>query len=260
VKFVNESILSFHIETYIKEALQKKTHPIPENYSNIRKEDQVIYKEQSLNFGDLFVQETQKLSPEHEENVVHKIPDLEYVGVFSGTYILFQNEEGLYLMDQHAAAERIRYEHYYKALAKPNHAIKHLLIPRDIHLTKEDLSTVESNKNQFKAFGFIVNEMNQIEGLPLWLLDSEMDLAIENMVSMLSEKNRIDLAILRDRLAKDISCKGAIKANKSLSILEINSLLKQLRTCENPYTCPHGRPTLIKLSHYDIERMFKRVV
>jgi DNA mismatch repair protein MutL len=77
---------------------------------------------------------------------------------------------------------------------------------------------------------------------------------------MLEENNHIDLQKLRDTLAKDISCKGAIKANKALSILEIEALMKQLQVCENPYHCPHGRPTIVKLTHYDIERMFKRVV
>ena len=155
---------------------------------------------------------------------------------------------------------RIRYEHYFKALANPNPAIKHLLFPREIQLTKEDLETVQEHKEIFKKYGFIINDHIEIEGLPVWLLNHEIDLAIEAMVTMLTEKKEINLSILRDRLAKDISCKGAIKANKSLSLLEINSLLIQLRACENPYTCPHGRPTLIKLTNYEIERMFKRVV
>ncbi|PKK97234.1 MAG: hypothetical protein CVV58_02330, partial [Tenericutes bacterium HGW-Tenericutes-3] len=108
--------------------------------------------------------------------------------------------------------------------------------------------------------GFYFNDAIELTGLPVWLNDSEIEIAIEAMISMLSEKNKIDLAILRDRLAKDISCKGAIKANKSLSISEINQIVKNLSLCENPYTCPHGRPTLIKLSHHDVERMFKRIV
>jgi DNA mismatch repair protein MutL len=77
---------------------------------------------------------------------------------------------------------------------------------------------------------------------------------------MLQTKGEIDLGILRDRLAKDISCKGAIKANQHISKAEIDHLLKDLEACDNPYTCPHGRPTFIKITHHDVEKMFKRVV
>jgi DNA mismatch repair protein MutL len=77
---------------------------------------------------------------------------------------------------------------------------------------------------------------------------------------MLQSKGIIDLSMLRDRLAKDISCKGAIKANQHISKMEVDRLLKDLESCENPYTCPHGRPTLIKITHDDVEKMFKRVV
>ena len=119
---------------------------------------------------------------------------------------------------------------------------------------------IEIHQKQMNEYGFFFNNTFELTGLPVWLNDSEIEIAIEAMITMLSEKNKIDLAILRDRLAKDISCKGSIKANKSLSISEINQIVKNLRTCQNPYTCPHGRPTLIKLSHHDIERMFKRIV
>jgi DNA mismatch repair protein MutL len=80
------------------------------------------------------------------------------------------------------------------------------------------------------------------------------------MLTMIAEEKAIDLAKLRDTLAKDMSCKGAIKANKALSLQEIQTLVKNLRNTENPYTCPHGRPTIIKLTNHDVERMFKRVV
>jgi len=260
VKFVNESILAYYIETYVKQALLDKTHPIPETLNTIRKEQKDIYTPLNINFGEKIIDEPK--SPLHlgDDKKSSKLPDLEYVGIFSGTYILFQNQEGLYLMDQHAAAERIRYEHYFQSLANPNKAVKHLLFAHHLELTSDDLLVIQNHLEQLNHFGFYFNEQNDLVSLPIWLNDSEIELAIEAMVSMLVEKETIDLSILRDKLAKDISCKGAIKANKSLSLSEINAIVKNLRTCENPYTCPHGRPTFIKLSHYEIERMFKRVV
>ncbi|MDO9535408.1 MAG: hypothetical protein Q7J85_08775, partial [Bacillota bacterium] len=260
VKFVNESILSYHIETFVKDALLKKTHPIPENIKVIHKNEAETYTPQAMLFGEHYIEEQELPFKEKKEIDMNKIPDMDYVGVFSGTYLLFQNEEGLYLMDQHAAAERIRYEHYFLSLAKPNPAVKNLLITKELSLTKEDKEVIQNHLIEFNSFGFSFNQSLELIALPVWLLDSEIEIAIEQMISMLTEKNKIDLSILRDTLAKDISCKGAIKANKSLSLLEVQALLKKLKACDNPYTCPHGRPTMIKLTHHDIERMFKRVL
>ncbi|MCR3906769.1 MAG: DNA mismatch repair endonuclease MutL [Tenericutes bacterium] len=257
VKFVNESMLSYHIETMIKDALNKKVHQIPEAINRIRKDQDEKYVYQSLQFGEELIQENNE---DNKDNDIQKLPDLDFVGVFSGTYLLFQNEDGLYMMDQHAAAERIRYEHYYHSLANPNQSVKNLLMPRSLDLTKEDIEVISKHMKSFESYGFIFDENYDLTGLPIWMLDTEVDLGIETMGSMLAEKNKIDLAVLRDSLAKDISCKGAIKANKSLNQNEINKIVKDLKQCKNPYTCPHGRPTIIKLSHYDVERMFKRVV
>jgi len=260
VKFVNESILAFHIETYVKQALMEKTHQIPEMIDTIMKPEAETYTPLNFHFGESLVNDAKPIYDSSTNQSAPKIPDMDYVGVFSGTYILFQNHDGLYLMDQHAAAERIRYEHYFDALANPNQSVKHLLFPIQLQLTTEDMDVIKNHQKQMNSFGFFFSDSFELTGLPVWLNDHEIEIAIEAMVSMLVEKNAIDLALLRDRLAKDISCKGAIKANKSLSLSEINQIVKNLRACENPYTCPHGRPTLIKLSHHDIERMFKRIV
>lgn len=261
VKFVNESILSYYIETYVKQALLDNTHQIPETYKNIIKEENEAFTPIHMNFGESMLGESDVTHQDADGiESPKKLPDLEYVGVFSGTYVLFQNQDGLYLMDQHAAAERIRYEHYFTSLAKPNQSVKHLLFTHFLNLTTDDILVLSRYQEILNQYGFYFNENMELVGLPIWLNDSEIDIAVEAMVSMLVEKQFIDLSILRDRLAKDISCKGAIKANKALSLSEINAIVKNLRTCKNPYTCPHGRPTLIKLSHYDIERMFKRVV
>ncbi len=260
VKFVNESILAYHIETYVKQALMEKTHQIPEAINRIMKPEDETYTPLNIHFGESLIDEAKPLYQSNTNENTSKLPDMDYIGVFSGTYILFQNNDGLYLMDQHAAAERIRYEHYFQSLAHPNQTVKHLLFPIQLQLTTEDIEVIKNHQKQMNNYNFYFNEANELTGLPVWLNDSEIEIAIEAMVSMLTEKDTIDLAILRDRLAKDISCKGAIKANKSLSISEINTIVKNLRECKNPYTCPHGRPTLIKLSHHDIERMFMRIV
>jgi DNA mismatch repair protein MutL len=255
VKFVNELIIAFQIEHYIREALEHKTHQITDRYQEIKKVPQETYEVFHLEFEDFKEEDKSKEYDQKEA----KIPSFDYIGIFAGTYLLFQNHEGLFLVDQHAAQERIRYEHYFEKLGNPNSQIRQLLIPHDLNVTTSDLEIINQYIDQFKAYQFIIKE-NQIIGLPTWLREQEIDKAIEEMISQLSEKEMIDLKILRDNLAKDISCKGSIKANNHIGRQEVDILMNDLRLCKNPYYCPHGRPTIIKLTHYDVERMFKRVV
>ncbi len=257
VKLVNETLLAFELEQVIKKALQDKVHPIQENLSDVKKE----FKPLKFERQSLFVEEESVDTFEKVEDVPRpmKLPYLEYIGIFAGTYLLFQNDEGLYLMDQHAAAERIRYEHYYEALGHPVFAIKERLIPYDLTLPHDEIEKLMSFEHVLKEHGFLFNQ-KQLIATPTWLRDDEIDTAIESLFHMLDEHGRISIEKLRDDLAKDVSCKGAIKANHYISRQEVMKILEDLKTCKNPYTCPHGRPTIIKLTHYEIERMFKRVV
>ena len=257
VKFVNELLLAYQIEQYIRDALEQKTHQIPERYEEIKKVKQEAYEVQHLDF-ELNETETNE-QPKHDGIPEQKIPSFDYIGIFSGTYLLFQNKDGLFLVDQHAAQERIRYEHYFEKLGNPKSHQRQLLIPYELDLTRSDLDILEQYQSVFKSFQFeFINQ--KITGLPTWLREKEIDLAIEEMITQLENHGKVDLKLLRDHLAKDISCKGSIKANQYISNQEVEQLMKDLRVCKNPYTCPHGRPTIIKLSHYDVERMFKRVV
>ncbi len=255
VKFANESMLSYQIELFIKDALSKKTHTIQDNVQKIKNQPRETYTPLTVNDFESWIEE-----PRETPLQTGKLPSFDFIGIFGGTYILFQNQEGLFMMDQHAAQERIRYEYYHESLKNPKHIKKGLLFPRPLHVTKEDLEIIKHYQATFESYGFELNKNLDLIALPTWLHDAEIDLAVEGMVSMLQQKGRIDLGTLRDRLAKDISCKGAIKANQNISRMEVDKLLKDLESCENPYTCPHGRPTLIKITHEDVEKMFKRVV
>jgi DNA mismatch repair protein MutL len=252
VKFVNEFVLAFLIEDLIKKSLSSHVQEIETPYQRVMKDE--TYIQESLFIDD------KKINENLMEERLSKIPDMDYIGTFSGTYLLFQNQEGLYLMDQHAAEERIRYEYYMEAFKNPTFAKKHMLFSKPLSLSASELLVLKEEMPKFMPYGFTFDENLRLETIPTWLKDHEIDIAIESMIHMILEKQTIDLSILRDRLAKDISCKGAIKANKPLNMSEINALMERLKKADNPYTCPHGRPTLIKLTHYEIERMFKRVV
>ena len=258
VKFVNEMVLAYHIEGYVKEALLMSRHEIPETLSQIKKyeDKEEIVTPLQMDFQEMFLKEDSVFEPKQEP----KIPDMSFIGIFSGTYLLFQNDEGLYLVDQHAAAERVRYEHYINVLNQPLKARRMMLFSYELKLKDSDFNLMKTHQKELSDVGFIFNDHFELTEVPTWLREEELDLAMEALVTMIEETNRIEIIKLRDALAKDISCKGAIKANKALSIVEVEHLMKELRSCENPYHCPHGRPTMIKLSHYDVERMFKRVV
>lgn len=204
--------------------------------------------------------------PSNEEikEIVRKLPYFEYIGQFSGTYLLFQNEEGLFLVDQHAAQERINYEYYYNVLANPTKESIPLLVPIDIELKKEEALILSANLNKLTEVGFIIESsgINSffIREIPTWIKYDNSDVMIEKIIYYLLERNVFDIALLRDSLAKQISCKASIKANHYISKEEVNKLMNDLNNCQNPFNCPHGRPVFVKFTHYEIEKLFKRVV
>lgn len=192
-------------------------------------------------------------------------PLLDPIGQAHGTYIVAQNEEGLYLIDQHAAHERINYEYYYEQFGKPESASQQLLVPITLEFTPSDAGLLTSRLPilaqagvHLEAFGgnsFIVR------AYPHWLPAGEEQATIEEMAEwVLAEKKSIDLARLREKWSTLCSCKASVKANQNLSKLEMEALLDRLAACGNPFTCPHGRPIIISFSKYELEKMFKRVM
>lgn len=198
-----------------------------------------------------------------EKEKIKKLPYFEYVGQVFGTYLIFQNEKGMYLLDQHAAAERIQYEKNYELLGNPNQPTQELLIPILLSFTKSEAIFIEEHLAEFEKIGFILEPMSDqdyaVRQVPLWAqLDHAKDI-IQSIFALLIENKKVDVIAFRDSIAKQISCKGSIKANHALSKIEIDALIEQLNECKNPYTCPHGRPTIIQFSTTDLEKMFERI-
>lgn len=192
-------------------------------------------------------------------------PQLDPIGQVHGTYIVAQNEEGLFLIDQHAAHERIHYEYYYEQFGKPESASQQLLVPITLEFTPSDAELLTSRLPilaqagvHLEAFGgnsFIVR------AYPHWLPAGEEQAIIEEMTEwVLAEKKSIDLARFREKWSILCSCKASVKANQNLNKLEMEALLDRLAACSIPYTCPHGRPIVISFSKHELEKMFKRVM
>lgn len=220
-----------------------------------KEEPRIILKEESASY------KTSTSEPKTEKT--EKLPHFEYVGQIFGTYLIFQNEEGMYLMDQHAAAERINYEKNYELLGKVNQPTQELLVPILLNFTKSEALFIEEHLAEFEKIGFLLEPMSNqdyvLRQVPLWAkLDNAAEI-IRKIFALLIENKKVDVITFRDSIAKQISCKGSIKANHALSRVEIDSLLEQLNQCKSPYTCPHGRPAIIKFSSTDLEKMFERI-
>lgn len=258
VKMINEYFLADLIERSVRSKINESTYGVISDNKPVFKESEskketYIHEQLDLTFFEEAINEIH--APEAK-----KLPTMDYVGIVGGTYLLFQNEDGLYLMDQHAAAERIRYEYYYEKLSILDNKQKQLLISYELEVTKTELELISKYKKELLELGFNFDSNNHLISAPTWLRDDEFSDAIIYLVTELSLNRTINMADYRDNLAKSISCKGSIKANKHLSRQEIDKLVSDLAKTKFPFTCPHGRPTITLLTHYEIEKMFKRVV
>ncbi len=232
--------------------------------SMTKKEDPV---QTELNF-QVEVKENKKEVSAQEELVVNKEMKslvLYPVGLALGTYIIAENDEGIYMIDQHAAQERVNYERYLHALRKKEVTTTYLLIPITIELSASDFLILKENLSVLTNIGFIIEEFGVntfvVKGHPTWILEDYEEESIRKIIDLvISIQDKFDPVKFNDQMAKTLACKMSIKANMRISHEAQEELLNELVLCDNPYNCPHGRPTIIKFSIYDLERMFKRVM
>ena len=234
-----------------------------------------IVKEDFVNYLDDLVekkkireildkQETVKTSEEKVADKSQKISRLEYIGQYLGTYLIAQNEDGLFIIDQHAAAERVRYENYYQKMESVNIETYQLLIPITLDLSNQEVIALNDQLDLFIPLG-IELEINQIKTIditkvPTWFVEGYERIYTEEIVRYILDGKDIGIMNVKDSLAKSLSCKHSIKANKYINKNEIRKLLHDLENCKNPYTCPHGRPTIIKFTQQEIEKLFLRIM
>ena len=294
IKISNEEYLVGEITKQIKDALQTKIlipkkeieRPKPKayqvnsifdiqdtkleqpktTYRNLLEEFKNMSSE-SIDVEEIEIAEEVKKEIIEEEPIIKvgndKLPYFEYVGQAFGTYLIFQNDKELYLMDQHAAAERVNYEKYYEILGDKNQPVTEMLFPIMISFTKSEVLFLEEHMSEFNELGFILEPMSNqdyvIRQIPLWAnLDNAYDV-IRKVFDLIINSRTVDIIYFRDAIAKQISCKASIKANKALNNEEINTLVNNLRKCKNPYTCPHGRPTIISFKETELQKMFERI-
>ena len=198
-----------------------------------------------------------------EEN--KKLPELYPIGLALGTYIVCQNELGVYLIDQHAAKERINYEIVLYNLSHPNSNVMTPLIPINIELPLNEYLIIKQNIEILNKINIQVEEFGsssfRVISHPTWINKGFEVQTIKHIFEMIvrDEKN-FSLERFIDNVAKMVSCKMSIKGNTRINIEEMESLINDLRKCNNPFNCPHGRPTIIHFTIYELEKMFKRSI
>lgn len=192
------------------------------------------------------------------------LPEMNVVGQFLSTFILAEGQDCIYLIDQHAAHERIMYEKINQDMQRGNAVSQTILQPMVVDLSPVELEAIRANESFLISIGYEFDEFGantiRVKAVPVFLgipQSKEFIIDLIDMVSRQSEKERKELK--QDDIIM-MACKRAVKANQRLSLREMESLLEQLAGTKMPYTCPHGRPVIVTLTRYDLEKMFKRIV
>ncbi|MGG0725850.1 DNA mismatch repair endonuclease MutL [Bacillus mycoides] len=192
------------------------------------------------------------------------LPPLYPIGQMHGTYIFAQNDKGLYMIDQHAAQERINYEYFRDKVGRVTQEVQELLVPYRIDLSLTEFLRVEEQLEELKKVGLFLEQFGHqsfiVRSHPTWFPKGQETEIIDEMMEQVVKLKKVDIKKLREEAAIMMSCKASIKANQYLTNDQIFALLEELRTTTNPYTCPHGRPILVHHSTYELEKMFKRVM
>lgn len=238
------------------------------DFNNTIEEEQQEYKknlENYINGNDILKKEIAEETVVEEIKNNEKLEELYPIGIALGTYIICENDKGIYLIDQHAAKERINYEKYKYILTHPKQDSISLLIPiileyplNEYIIIKENIDFIRNLNIEIEDFG---SNSFRITAHPTWLPSGFEEEAIKKILDLIINKEK-DFSIekFNDRLAMTVSCKMSKKANTYSSISEMENLIKDLKKCNNPYHCPHGRPTIIHYSIYELEKLFKRSI
>ena len=249
----------------------KPTKKEIENFMNFsKKEDNTNYDERTEEVVYNVVKDYSHFNEikdakivQDDDTKVRTLPDLKVLAQIFKTYILSEADSKLFLIDQHAAAERYNYEKLQREFIERKNYKKQMLIPLMFDFSEDEAAEVRNNLEKFKELGIVFEEFGDnsyvVREFPGWIEEDE-----EQMIKIIVEKvlknNNITFNELRNDAIAMASCKMSIKANQVLTDVEMNKVISDLYECKNPFTCPHGRPIITKMEKKDLEKMFKRIV
>ena len=249
---------------------EKPTKKEIENFMNFSKRDEIEYTEDKVILGtdseldnSYFDEIKNAKIVQDDETKVRTLPDLKVLAQIFKTYILSEADNKLYLIDQHAAAERYNYEKLQREFSERKNYKKQMLIPLMFDFSVEEAAEVRNNLEKFEELGIVFEEFGDnsyvVREFPGWIEEDEEEM-IKIIVEKVLKNNNITFNELRNDAIAMASCKMSIKANQILNEVEMNKVISDLYECKNPFTCPHGRPIITKMEKKDLEKMFKRIV
>ena len=249
IKYENRPISNINEVTTIKKDIDFKED-----------KEYVLPQFEELSF-DFNIKEEETSYDKEDKKTMDLITPL---ALIHATYIVGESSKGMYLIDQHAANERINYEYYLKELGKETNEITDLLVPLKIELTNSDYLLLKEKFNildniniNYEEFG---NNTIIIRSHPSWIKKDYVTESIRKIIDIIINIGTFSKEKFNENIAITLACKLSIKANDHITLDDMEKLLERLRECNNPYTCPHGRPTVITFTKYELEKPFKRVM
>lgn len=261
-KLVLIPTISVRNEKTIEEVSSIKPSFIKEEATKEKDYKEINYDISTLDFEVCESNTSYETDDSKEEKLEPRIKKMHPRGIVYSTYIIAENEDGMYIIDQHAAAERINYEKVLKEVTKDNKITIDLLVPIKIELPSNEYLIIKEQFSTLENLGFHVEEFGYntivVRSHPTWIKEGYEEEDIRKVIDILSSKGDFDLEMFVWRISATQACRMSIKANDYINREDQEYLLDTLRCCNNPFTCPHGRPTIITYTKYDLEKLFKR--
>lgn len=218
-------------------------------------------REKELPEREIFPQEEETAE---EQPVIRgrKLPDLRVIGQFHADYILAEGKDGLYIIDQHAAQERMNYERLWKQFSAGGGAVQPLLVPLSLKLTPSRAAQAEGLKEYFRQIGLSIETPGDntvvLQEVPVWMTDLDVEAALQELIDQYDPAHPTSRADLQKHAVATMACHSSIRFNRTLSLGEMEKVIEDLNACEQPYNCPHGRPTIIRITDEDLRKEFDR--
>ena len=243
---------------FAKETLEQLTKPAKLHFAERKP---VSYDQ--LDHPELDLASLDKAYDKLEREEASSFPELEFFGQMHGTYLFAQGRDGLYIIDQHAAQERVKYEEYRESIGNVDQSQQQLLVPSIFEFPADDALRLRERMPLLEEVGVFLAEYGANQFIlrehPIWMAEEEIESGIYEMCDMLLLTKKVSIKKYRAELAIMMSCKRSIKANHRIDDHSARQLLYQLSQCDNPYNCPHGRPVLVHFTKSDMEKMFRRI-
>ena len=246
------------LNLFAKETLDQITKPAKLHFA-----ERKLVSYDQLDHPELDLASLDKAYDKLESEESSSFPELEFFGQMHGTYLFAQGRDGLYIIDQHAAQERVKYEEYRESIGNVDQSQQQLLVPYIFEFPADDALRLKERMPLLEEVGVFLSEYGENQFIlrehPIWMAEEEIESGIYEMCDMLLLTKEVSIKKYRAELAIMMSCKRSIKANHRIDDHSARQLLYQLSQCDNPYNCPHGRPVLVHFTKSDMEKMFRRI-